>query len=66
MKSSYEIFEIFIWNIYKAKRESRTFISQFNNVEGLAKGAPIFSNGIEVGKVIKILLMDYILYKNYK
>ena len=45
---------VFIWNIYKAKRESRTFISQFNNVEGLAKGAPIFSNGIEVGKVIKI------------
>lgn len=43
-----------VWNFYKAKRESRTFISQFNNVDGLTKGAPIFSNGIEVGKVIKI------------
>lgn len=43
-----------VWNFYKAKRESRTFISQFNNVDGLSKGAPIFSNGIEVGKVIKI------------
>ena len=45
---------VFVWNIYKAKRESRTFISQFSNVEGLAKGAPIFANGVEVGKVIKI------------
>jgi hypothetical protein len=44
----------FVWNLYKAKRESRTFISQFNNVEGLAKGAPIFANGVEIGKVIKI------------
>lgn len=44
----------FVWNFYKAKRESRTFISQFSNVEGLAKGAPIFANGVEVGKVIKI------------
>jgi hypothetical protein len=43
-----------VWNFYKAKRESRTFISQFSNVEGLSKGAPIYSSGIEVGKVIKI------------
>lgn len=45
---------VFVWNIYKERREARTFISQFNNVEGLSKGAPIFSKGIEVGKVIKI------------
>ena len=43
-----------VWNFYKAKRESRTFISQFSNVQGLSKGAPIFSNGVEVGKIIKI------------
>ena len=45
---------VFVWNLYKERREAKTFISQFSNVEGLAKGAPIFSNGIEVGKVIKI------------
>jgi hypothetical protein len=45
---------VFVWNVYKEKREARTFLSQFSNVEGLSKGAPIFSNGIEIGKVIKI------------
>lgn len=45
---------VYVWNYYKTKRESRTFISQFSNVDGLSKGAPIFSQGIEVGKVIKI------------
>lgn len=46
-----------VWNFYKAKRESRTFISEFNNVEGLSKGAPIFANGVEIGKVIKIFAL---------
>jgi hypothetical protein len=45
---------VFVWNIYKDKREARTFISQFSDIHGLSKGAPILSKGIEVGKVIKI------------
>ncbi|MCE2928365.1 MAG: MlaD family protein [Candidatus Caenarcaniphilales bacterium] len=43
------------WNTYKNKRESRTFIVSFNDVEGLTKGSPIYANGIKVGKVIQIL-----------
>ena len=45
---------VFIWNYYKNKREARTFITKFANVEGLSKGAPVYSKGIEMGKVIKI------------
>lgn len=43
-----------IWNYYKDKRESRTFIVTFSNVEGLRAGAPVYANGVKVGKVIKV------------
>lgn len=43
-----------IWNYYKEKRESRTFTISFNNVDGLRTGAPVYANGIRVGKVIRI------------
>jgi len=42
------------WNVFKTKREARTFTISFNNVDGLSKGAPIFCKGVEVGKVINI------------
>lgn len=42
------------WNTYKDKREARTFTISFHNVDGLAKGAPIYSKGVQVGKVIGI------------
>jgi ABC-type transporter Mla subunit MlaD len=45
---------LYFWNSFKAKREARTFTISFNNVDGLSKGAPIFSKGVEVGKVINI------------
>jgi hypothetical protein len=44
----------FAWNFFKKKRESRTFTVSFNQIEGLAKGAPIFSQGVKIGKVIDI------------
>lgn len=43
------------WGWYKSKREARTFTVSFNNVAGLSKGAPIYSNGLQVGKVISIV-----------
>ncbi len=43
-----------IWNYYKEKRERKTFIVSFTNVEGLRNGTPVFANGVRVGKVIKI------------
>jgi hypothetical protein len=45
---------IFFWNMYKEKREARTFVTSFQDIEGLRKGAPVFSNGVQVGKVIRI------------
>jgi ABC-type transporter Mla subunit MlaD len=45
---------LYFWNTFKAKREARTFTISFNNVDGLSKGAPIYSKGVEVGKVINI------------
>lgn len=44
----------YVWNNFKHKREARTFIVSFNNVEGLSRGAPIYARGIKVGKVIDI------------
>lgn len=43
-----------IWNYYKEKRESKTFTISFYNVDGLRTGAPVYANGIKVGKVIRI------------
>jgi hypothetical protein len=45
---------LFFWNMYKEKREAKTFVTSFNDIEGLRKGAPVFSNGVHVGKVIRI------------
>lgn len=42
------------WNIYKNKREARTFTASFGDIEGLRKGAQVYSNGVQVGKVIRI------------
>ena len=42
------------WNYYKAKREGRTFIVSFYNVDGLAKGAGVYAHGVEIGKVISV------------
>ncbi len=47
----------YAWGWYKSKREARTFTVSFNNVDGLNKGAPIFSNGLQVGKVISIVAL---------
>lgn len=44
----------YFWNNFKHKREERTFVVSFNNVEGLSRGAPIYAKGIKVGKVIDI------------
>jgi hypothetical protein len=43
-----------VWNYYKDKRERKTFVVSFNNIEGLRAGAPVYANGVKVGKVIKI------------
>jgi hypothetical protein len=62
------------WNFYKEQRESRTFVVSFNNIDGLSKGAPIYSKGVRVGKVIRIFplgntndvgVKGLITYKNY-
>lgn len=45
---------LFGWNVYKKKREARTFVTSFNDIEGLRKGAQVFHNGVMVGKVIRI------------
>lgn len=42
------------WNNYRATREARTFVVSFSDVEGLTKGAPIYANGLRVGKIIQI------------
>ncbi|MDD9897524.1 MAG: MlaD family protein [Candidatus Melainabacteria bacterium] len=42
------------WNFFKKKRESRTFTVSFSQIEGLARGAPIYSQGVKIGKVIDI------------
>lgn len=42
------------WNMYKDKREARTFVTSFNDIEGLRKGAQVYSKGVLVGKVIQI------------
>ena len=42
------------WNTFKKQRESRTFIVSFNAIEGLSRGAPIYAQGIKVGKVVDI------------
>lgn len=44
----------YAWNFFKKKRESRTFTVSFSQIEGLAKGAPIYSQGVKIGKVIDI------------
>lgn len=62
------------WNFYKGQREARTFVVSFRNVDGLSKGAPIYSKGIRVGKVVRIFplgntsdvgVKGLITYKNY-
>ena len=45
---------LFFWNGYKAKREAKTFITSFSDIEGLRKGAQVFHSGLLVGKVIRI------------
>lgn len=42
------------WNTFKRQRESRTFTVSFDNIEGLSRGAPIYAQGIKVGKVVDI------------
>ncbi len=44
----------FAWNTFKKQREGRTFIVSFNSIEGLSRGAPVYSKGIKVGKVVDI------------
>ena len=45
---------LFAWNVYKDRREARTFVTSFSDIEGLRKGAQVFYNGVLVGKVIRI------------
>ncbi|MDA0772863.1 MAG: MlaD family protein [Cyanobacteria bacterium] len=42
------------WNLFKKKREGRTFTVSFDHIEGLSKGAPIYTQGVKIGKVIDI------------
>lgn len=41
------------WSWFKAKREGKTFVVSFYNVDGLSKGAPVVVRGVRVGKVIQ-------------
>jgi ABC-type transporter Mla subunit MlaD len=44
----------YAWNHYKQRREAKTFVVSFVNVDGLTKGAPIYVRGVQVGKVVQI------------
>jgi hypothetical protein len=48
------VLAIWGWNWFKDKREGKSFVVSFNNVDGLSKGAPVMVQGIKVGKVIQI------------
>lgn len=52
--ATFAVILVLIWNFYKEQREAKTFVVSFRNVEGLAKGAPIYANGVKVGKIIRI------------
>jgi len=48
---------LFSWSLYRERREARTLILSFNNIDGLTKGAPVYVHGVKVGKVIQVFPM---------
>lgn len=48
---------LFGWSMYRERREARTLILSFHNIEGLTKGAPVYVHGVRVGKVIQTFPM---------
>ncbi len=48
---------LFSWTVYKERREARTLILSFNNIDGLTKGAPVYVHGVRIGKVIQTFPM---------
>ncbi len=48
---------LFGWSSYRERREARTLILSFHNIDGLTKGAPVYVHGVKVGKVIQTFPM---------
>jgi ABC-type transporter Mla subunit MlaD len=42
------------WTVFRDRREARTLVLSFHNIDGLTKGAPVFVHGVKVGKVIQL------------